>query len=224
MADTRDTWRNNTFGVIGAGLYDAVVEREQLARPAGRVLWGTDVDLFYDSMNFLAELPDDTSVLDVPCGGGVALRALRPDQKVHYIAADIAPAMLDRTRARAAHLGLTTFTCTEADIEALPFPDNSFDICISYNGLHCLPDPAAALRDIARCLKPGGRLVGTAIIRGTGRRSELFQLTMRTSGVFGPSGTRDDYDTWMATAGLHPERLETSGALLHIAAVKPALT
>ncbi|GAB4584569.1 class I SAM-dependent methyltransferase [Nocardia sp. IFM 10818] len=220
MPDTRETWRNKTFGAIGAGVYDAVVEREQLARPAGRVLWGTDVGLFYSSMDFLGDLPDGTAVLDVPCGGGVALRAVRPGQRLDYIAADISPAMLDRTRARATHLGLTGIGCTEADIEALPFADNTFDFCLSYNGLHCLPDPAAAIREMARCLKPGARLIGTAIIRGAGSRSELFQLTMRTSGVFGPSGTAADFEGWMTGAGLRPDRLDRSGALLHFAATK----
>ncbi len=35
----------------------------------------------------------------------------------------------------------------------MPFDDNEFDMCVSFNGLHCLPDPAAAVREIVRCLR-----------------------------------------------------------------------
>ena len=44
----------------------------------------------------LAEAPDGTVILDVPCGGGVAFRGLRPGQRVRYVAADLSPVMLGR--------------------------------------------------------------------------------------------------------------------------------
>ena len=43
----------------------------------------------------------------------------------------------------------------EADVTALQFADASFDLCVTYNGLHCLPDPHAALGELTRVLKPG---------------------------------------------------------------------
>ena len=39
----------------------------------------------------------------------------------------------------------------EADVTALQFADASFDLCVTYNGLHCLPDPRAALGELTRC-------------------------------------------------------------------------
>ncbi|MEV0247027.1 class I SAM-dependent methyltransferase [Nocardia sp. NPDC050712] len=220
MVDVRGKW-GGAFGRVWGGGYDAVAEREALARPAGRALWGTDVGLFYRSMEFLAELPDGTAVLDVPCGGGVALRGLRADQRVRYVASDISAAMLERARARATRQGVMGVEYVAADIEAMPFADNEFDVCVSYNGLHCLPHPAAALREIARCLRPGGRLVGSCVVRRAGMRSEAFQAFARQVGMFGQSGSREDVGRWIAEAGLVIERLECSGPILYFAAARP---
>jgi SAM-dependent methyltransferase len=98
MADVSETWSARAMGRFGGAAYDFVAEREWLARPGGLVLWGTDTRLFFDSFRALRDLPDGASVLDVPCGGGVALRGLRPGQEVRYVAADISLDMLARAR------------------------------------------------------------------------------------------------------------------------------
>ena len=103
-------------------------------------------------------------ILDVPCGGGVAFRGLRPGQRVRYVAADLSPLMLGRARAEAKRRDLHQIEFTEADVEALPFKDASFDLCVSCTGLHCFPDPAA-VSEIARVLRPGGVLRGTTLVR-----------------------------------------------------------
>ena len=107
-------------------------------------------------------------ILDVPCGGGVAFRGLRPGQRVRYVAADLSPVMLGRARAEAKRRDLHQIEFTEADVEALPFKDASFDLCVSCTGLHCFPDPAAAVSEIARVLRPGGVLRGTTLVRRGG--------------------------------------------------------
>jgi cyclopropane fatty-acyl-phospholipid synthase-like methyltransferase len=43
---------------------------------------GADVDRIYRAMKVIAEMPDGTAILDVPCGGGIAMLRLRPDQRV----------------------------------------------------------------------------------------------------------------------------------------------
>lgn len=205
---------------VGGGIYAFAVEREWFARPFGLALWGTDTRMFYDSLSVLGELPDGAAVLDVPCGGGVALRGRRPDQRVRYVAADISPDMLARARRRAAGLGLDGIEFTETNIEAMPFADNEFDLCVSFNGLHCLPDPAAAVAEIARCLRPGGRLVGDSVVRGAGRRQDLAFAIGRRAGVFGPGGTIEQLRGWLSGAGLTVDRLHTSGALAHFTATR----
>lgn len=86
---------NVCAGPFGA-FHDFYIERPWLARAIGRIVWGVDLAPLYASMQAIGRLPDGATVLDVPCGGGVALRALRPDQRVRWIAVDIDETMLER--------------------------------------------------------------------------------------------------------------------------------
>ncbi|WP_102144447.1 methyltransferase domain-containing protein [Mycobacterium hubeiense] len=219
MADLRGNWAGRV-GKFGGAAYDFGVEREWLARPAGRALWGTDTRLLFDSFKVIGELPDGAAVLDIPCGGGLALRGMRARQEIRYVAADISPDMLERARRRAAALGHHGIEFTKADIEHLLFADGEFDLCLCFNGLHCLPDPAAAVRELARVLKPGGRLVGDSAVLGAGVRQDLLIGVFQRAGVFGPGGTADDVQRWLTDAGLRVDRLQRSGAVVHFAAVQ----
>lgn len=69
MPDLHERWRTS---FIEAVTYDWAVEREQVARVLGRVVWGTDTSDFYREISRLSELRSGSSVLDIPCGGGVA--------------------------------------------------------------------------------------------------------------------------------------------------------
>ena len=220
MAGVRNTWSERVVGRLAGGAYDYVVEREWLARPGGLALWGTDTTLLFDSIQLVGQLPDGSAVLDVPCGGGPALRGLRKDQQVRYVAADISLDMLARARRRASALSRNDVEFVEADIERMPFGDNEFDLCVSFNGLHCLPDPAAAVREIARCLRTDGRLIGAAVVGGAGRRQDLIIGAFRRAGLFGPGGSMDDLHHWLTGAGLRIDFLRPSGALVHFAAVR----
>lgn len=206
-------------GRLPAVVYDYGAEREWLARPVGALLWGTDTRGLYRTIRTLGVLPPGTAVLDVPCGGGLALRGLRHGQDVRYVAADISPVMLDRARRQARRLGLAV-EAVKADITRLPFNDNEFDLCVSFNGLHCLPDPATAVRELARCLRPGGRLIGDTIVRSVGWRSDLAIAAFRQAGLFGRGGTVSDVEGWLAGAGLHVVRFERSGAVVRFAATR----
>jgi SAM-dependent methyltransferase len=205
-------------GRLPAVVYDFGVRHEWLARLVGAVLWGTDTRGLYRTIRTLRVLPAGTSVLDVPCGGGPALRGVRPH--VRYVAADISPVMLGRTRQQARRLGLD-ITTVEADITRLPFADNEFDLCVTFNGLHCLPEPARAVRELARCLRPGGRLIGDTIVRGEGWRQDLAITVLRRLGLFGRGGTVADVERWLTEAGLRITRLEQSGAVTRFAATRP---
>src|SRR6476659_480715 len=95
MADQRLIWGDRSLvDRIGGAAYDYAVEREWLARPSGLAMWGTDIHVLYDSIRLIGDMPDFSAVLDVPCGGGLALRGLRSDQRVRYVAADISTDML----------------------------------------------------------------------------------------------------------------------------------
>lgn len=216
MADVREQWRE---GRINAALYDEVVERERLARAFGALLWGTDAGRLFRDIALLGEAPDGSAILDVPCGGGLALRGVRPEQAVRYVAADLSPVMLDRARGQAERRGLTQVELVEADVESLPFEDAEFDLCVTYNSLHCFPDPPAGLAEMARVLRPGGTLRGTTVVNGAGCRHDALIRAMRQAGTFGPGGTAAEYRRWLAQAGLEEVSVTRHGALAYIGGV-----
>ena len=72
---------------------------------------------------------------------------------------DLQQEMLDHTMRRARERGLGNITATQGDAQQLPFPDASFDAAYLIAVLGEIPDQDAALRELARVLKPGGRLV-----------------------------------------------------------------
>jgi SAM-dependent methyltransferase len=215
------TWACATGRVLGA-LYDFGVRRRWLAVPAGWLLWGTDVRHLDRAIGGLADLPGGSSVLDVPCGGGIALRGLAPGRHVRYVGADISPAMLVRTRRLACGRRGIAVELAEADIAHLPFATGRFDVCLCLNGLHCLPDPARAVRELARCLRPGGRLVGDMVVSGAGVRQDLAAAALRRLGLFGPGGTAADLGRWLAAADLRVDRILRSGAVVHFVATSRA--
>lgn len=72
---------------------------------------------------------------------------------------DIQQEMLDHTMRRAAEAGISNITPTRGDASALPFEDGRFDGAFMVAVLGEIPDQQAALRELARVVRPGGRLV-----------------------------------------------------------------
>jgi ubiquinone/menaquinone biosynthesis C-methylase UbiE len=95
-------------------------------------------------------------VLDVACGTGVvAVTAARQGARVRAI--DLAPALLDRARHNAGIAGVEV-DLSEGDVEALPYPDATFDVVVSQFGHMFAPRPQVAVNEMLRVLKPGGRI------------------------------------------------------------------
>lgn len=152
-------------------------------------------------MEAIGQVAAETTIVDVPCGGGVAFRALDPGQDVRYVAADLDPKMLRRAERRACKRALHHVEFAVADMTALPFADAEADLFLSYSGLHMIDDPEQAVREIARCLKPGGRLLGTSFFAGESPRADrLFGLGARSGHAVPPR--REDLMSWLGSAGL----------------------
>jgi SAM-dependent methyltransferase len=183
VPDLRERWRTS---FIEATTYDWAVEHEHVAGVLGCLIWGTDTSAFYRDIAKLSELPTGASVLDIPCGGGVAFRGLRPEEELDYVAADLSPVMLRRARAEGDRRGIHWIEFAEADVEALPFEDRSFDLVVTYTGLHCFPDHAAAIAEMARVLRPGGELRGTSVITRAGLRQNAVVRLMQAAACSAP--------------------------------------
>src|ERR1039458_4811399 len=101
-------------------LYDFYVERPRLMRAIGRTVWGVEAAVLYASMRPIREAGNGATIIDAPCGGGVAFRALRPGQDVRYLAVDLSEKMLARAERRARARSLSQVEFALADMCALP--------------------------------------------------------------------------------------------------------
>jgi SAM-dependent methyltransferase len=139
----------------------------QFARPSGwvgRVLIGPWLDRISRNMNRLAlkELAPAPGehVLEVGFGGGGLIAMLLTAGAGRVAGIDPSEAMLQRAQKRfrtAIRSGAVCLYPTSA--ERLPFFDACFDKAASLNSLYFWPDPEAAFAELARILRPGGRLV-----------------------------------------------------------------
>jgi ubiquinone/menaquinone biosynthesis C-methylase UbiE len=105
----------------------------------------------------LASPRGDELALDLACGPGTFTRAFAARVKfIHGL--DITPALLDQARLAAAkvHLANCVFEC--GDAYSLPYPNAKFDLAACAYALHHLESPAAAMQELARVVRPGGRL------------------------------------------------------------------
>ncbi len=206
---------------LWASFYDWSVEHPR----AGGAFWrfgiGSDLRKLYDAAAEIGRQPPGSSVLDIPCGGGVALRGLRPGQGVRYVAADIAQAMLDRTMDAARERGVADQVEPQlADVGQLPFGDGEFDLVVSVTGLHCFPDPHRAVLEMGRVPHAGGVLSGSALLNDTGLRTLPVRRIGRFSGLLGPSATKAEVRQWLGEAGFEKVSLEMSGAIGYYRGVK----
>jgi SAM-dependent methyltransferase len=199
-------------GNAGARMYDFIVMHKRVAGPLGRLMWGNDMGGLYADVAALRELTAGTRILDIPCGGGVAFRGLAPGQPVRYVAADVSPFMLNRARSEATRRGLTGIDFVPANVHDIPFDDATFDLCLSYNGLHCFPDPELAVAEMARVLRPGGQLRGTAVVAGAGWVPAACIGIFRRANQFASVGRGEDIERWLAAAGIAEPQVRRRGA------------
>jgi ubiquinone/menaquinone biosynthesis C-methylase UbiE len=109
------------------------------------------------------QLSPGASVLDVCSGSGAsaipAAEAVGPEGRV--LAVDLADRLLNLARAKAARLGLGNIEFLPGDMEALGFPDGSFDAVVCVFGIFFATDMPRAVKELWRMVKPGGRLAIT---------------------------------------------------------------
>jgi len=138
---------------IGAGLYSAL-ERDEL--PDAAVL----ASLGCGNPIAVADLHPGERVLDLGSGGGidVLLSAKRVGPTGRAFGVDMTDEMLALAQRNAAEAGATNVEFLKGTIEALPLPAESIDVVISNCVVNLAADKPSVFREIARVLRPGGRI------------------------------------------------------------------
>jgi ubiquinone/menaquinone biosynthesis C-methylase UbiE len=172
-------------------------------------------------------LASEALAIDVACGPGTFTRPLAPRVR-RAVGLDLTPAMIEKARAEAARAGLTNIDFVCGDIYALPFADGVAGVVACGYAFHHMLEPARALAEMSRVLRPGGRIaIADLIVRegpGGAIQNEIerardsshtnaltieqFRTLMQDAGLRVLSEEsrrrRYDFDLWMRNAGSVP--------------------
>jgi ubiquinone/menaquinone biosynthesis C-methylase UbiE len=169
----------------------------------------------------------DALAIDVACGPGTFTRPLARRVR-RAIGVDLTPAMIEKARAEAKRENIDNIEFICSDVGALPFPDGAAGIVSCGYAVHHMLEPARALAEMVRALRPGGRVVINDIVveegcdailqnnierlRDPSHTTTLSLAEFRK--LFHDAGLRiiteevldfwHDFDTWMQNAGSVP--------------------
>lgn len=118
----------------------------------------TDHEAWRSDCREMTHLVAGPRVLDLGIGPGTsAIEMARADASRHHVGLDVSGWMVSRARARARAAGVPLLLL-RADAQRLPLQDGRFDGATGHSFLYLLADAAAALREVLRVLRPGGRV------------------------------------------------------------------
>jgi len=134
---------------------------------------------YHDRFLAAAAIESNTTVLDIGCGTGQATRdAARLACAGSALGVDLSSRMIELARRKATREQVRNATFRQADAQVHPFPAQGFDIAISRHGSMFFGDPPAAFTNVARALRPGGRLV---LLTWQPRQRNEWQLAFRAA-------------------------------------------
>ena len=156
-------------------------------------------------------------VVDLGSGGGLdvflASKMVGPEGRA--IGIDMTPAMIERAKSNAVAGGYANVEFYQSTIDRIPLPDASVDCVISNCVLNLAPDKPAVFREIARVLKPGGRMAVSDIAL----KGELPEVVARSMaayvGCIAGAIKIDDYRAGLLAAGFEHVEIVDSGADLN---------
>ena len=163
-----------------------------------------------------ASLKRGEVVVDLGCGGGldVFLAAQKVGPAGKAIGIDMTPQMIERAKAGVAKAGLANVEFHLATIDKLPLPDHSVDCIISNCVINLAPDKPAVFREIARVLKPGGRVALSDIALKKPLPPEIGNDLMAYIGCIAGAIPIEEYRRGLVEAGLaHVQVIDSNADL-----------
>lgn len=157
--------------------YAAIKQRQQATWASGDfAVVGVTLQIVGETLAEAADIRAGERVIDIAAGNGNASLAAA-HRFARVTSTDYVPALLEKGRARAEAEGLR-IDFREADAEALPFGDASFDVALSTFGVMFAPDQQRCAREMMRVVRPGGR-IGIASWTAEGLIGQLFKTLGR---------------------------------------------
>jgi len=158
-----------------------------------------------------ASLREGETVVDLGCGGGldVFLAADRVGPSGKAIGIDMTPEMLELSRRNA--VGRENVEFIQATIDNIPLPNASVDCVISNCVINLAPDKPAVFREIARILKPGGRLAVSDIALKQSLPPEIGNDLQAYVGCVAGAILIDEYRRWLTAAGFSAVEIIDNG-------------
>lgn len=164
-----------------------------------------------------ANLRTGEVVVDLGSGGGldVFLAAKKVGPTGKAIGIDMTPEMIALSKKNAAKDGLTNVEFHLATIDSMPLPDASVDVVISNCVINLVPDKGAVFREIARVLKPGGRVAVSDIALKKALPKDIANDVMAYVGCISGAIPIADYERGLSDAGFVHTQVVDSGADLN---------
>ncbi len=156
-------------------------------------------------------------VVDLGSGGGldVFLAAKMVGPEGRAIGVDMTPSMIERARTNAKTGGYTNVEFYQSTIDRIPLPDASVDCVISNCVLNLAPDKPAVFREIARVLKPGGRMAVSDIALKQELPEDVARSIAAYVGCIAGAIQIDAYRTGLLAAGFEHVEIVDSGSDLN---------
>jgi SAM-dependent methyltransferase len=150
-----------------------------------------------------ASIKEGETIVDLGSGGGldVLLASHKVGPSGKAIGIDMTPEMLNLARTNAKKAGVTNVEFYESTIDKLPLPDASVDCVISNCVINLTSDKHAVFREIARVLKPGGRLAVSDIALKQALPAEIGQNLLAYVGCIAGAIPIDEYRSGLLKAG-----------------------
>lgn len=178
---------------------------------------GANMGLSCGNPTAIAHLRTGEIVVDLGSGGGLdvflASKMVGPEGRA--IGIDMTTAMIERARENAQKGGYTNVEFLQSTIDQIPLPDASVDCILSNCVINLAPDKTAVFREIARVLKPGGRLALSDIALKHELPVAVAQSMAAYVGCIAGAILIDDYRAGLLAVGFQHVEIVDSGADLN---------